>query len=193
MNTQSRISWSLLIGRAKREKQRCTWKVGVFVPAAVHARRLVALYSYAAVSRPIGGTRGQNNEPTIVQFRRTLPERYFPADANLCIRSAVWRGRMLRFEGRTGSRIWNKARSQQVRTARAGNRNRPDSGIVRLYAVGWAPWVWLRLMADVMKIDTFIQSSPHPAWLATTQGHCAYANPSPGTPLRFRFRSDQPS
>jgi PAS domain S-box-containing protein len=33
-------------------------------------------------------------------------------------------------------------------------------------------------MADVMKIDTFIQSSPHPAWLATTQGHCVYANPA---------------
>jgi len=52
-----------------------------FVAAAVHARRVVALYSYAAISRAIGRTRGQNNEPTIVQFRRAFPERYFPADA----------------------------------------------------------------------------------------------------------------
>jgi PAS domain S-box-containing protein len=33
-------------------------------------------------------------------------------------------------------------------------------------------------MADIKKIDTFIQSSPHPAWLATAQGHCVYANPA---------------
>jgi PAS domain S-box-containing protein len=33
-------------------------------------------------------------------------------------------------------------------------------------------------MAETTKIDTFIQSSPHPAWLATTQGHCVYANPA---------------
>jgi PAS domain S-box-containing protein len=33
-------------------------------------------------------------------------------------------------------------------------------------------------MPDVNKIDTFIQSSPHPAWLATAQGHCVYANPA---------------
>jgi PAS domain S-box-containing protein len=33
-------------------------------------------------------------------------------------------------------------------------------------------------MADVNKIDTFIQSSPHPAWLATAQGHCVYGNPA---------------
>jgi PAS domain S-box-containing protein len=33
-------------------------------------------------------------------------------------------------------------------------------------------------MADITKIGTFIQSSPHPAWLATTQGHCVYANPA---------------
>jgi hypothetical protein len=33
-------------------------------------------------------------------------------------------------------------------------------------------------MADITKIDTFIQSSPHPAWLATIQGHCVYANPA---------------
>jgi PAS domain S-box-containing protein len=31
-------------------------------------------------------------------------------------------------------------------------------------------------MADITKIDTLIQSSPHPAWLATTQGHCVHAN-----------------
>ena len=33
-------------------------------------------------------------------------------------------------------------------------------------------------MADITKTDTFIQSSPHAAWLATTQGHCVYANPA---------------
>jgi PAS domain S-box-containing protein len=33
-------------------------------------------------------------------------------------------------------------------------------------------------MAETTKIDTFIQSSPRPAWLATTQGHCVYANPA---------------
>src|SRR5260370_35294447 len=44
-------------------------------------------------------------------------------------------------------------------------------------------------MADITKIDAFIRSSPHPAWLATAQGHCVYANPAlerlPG------FNSDQ--
>src|ERR1700685_565430 len=33
-------------------------------------------------------------------------------------------------------------------------------------------------MADITKIDRFIQSSPHLAWLATTQGHCVYAKPA---------------
>src|ERR1700751_4341690 len=33
-------------------------------------------------------------------------------------------------------------------------------------------------MAKITKIDAFIQSSPPPAWLATTQGHCVYANPA---------------
>jgi PAS domain S-box-containing protein len=33
-------------------------------------------------------------------------------------------------------------------------------------------------MADITKIDRFIQSSPHLAWLATTQGPCVYANPA---------------
>src|SRR6476659_5643572 len=33
-------------------------------------------------------------------------------------------------------------------------------------------------MAETTKIDTFIQSSPRPAWLATTQVHCVYANPA---------------
>jgi PAS domain S-box-containing protein len=33
-------------------------------------------------------------------------------------------------------------------------------------------------MADITKIDTFIQSSPYPAWLATAQGHCVYTNPA---------------
>src|SRR5271154_277314 len=31
-------------------------------------------------------------------------------------------------------------------------------------------------MADITKIDTLIQSSPHPAWSATTQGYCVHAN-----------------
>jgi PAS domain-containing protein len=33
-------------------------------------------------------------------------------------------------------------------------------------------------MADITKIDTFIQRSPHPAWLSTPQGYCVYANPA---------------
>ncbi len=33
-------------------------------------------------------------------------------------------------------------------------------------------------MADITKIDAFIQSSPHPAWLATARGRCVYANPA---------------
>jgi len=33
-------------------------------------------------------------------------------------------------------------------------------------------------MADITKIDRFIQNSPHPAWLATAQGHCVYGNPA---------------
>jgi hypothetical protein len=41
--------------------------------------------------------------------------------------------------GRTGSLTWNKVKSQRVRTAWAANRNRPDSGVVRLCAAGRAP------------------------------------------------------
>jgi PAS domain S-box-containing protein len=33
-------------------------------------------------------------------------------------------------------------------------------------------------MADITKLDAFIQSSPQPSWLATAQGHCVYANPA---------------
>jgi PAS domain S-box-containing protein len=33
-------------------------------------------------------------------------------------------------------------------------------------------------MADSTKVDAFVQGSPHPSWLATTQGHCVYANPA---------------
>ena len=33
-------------------------------------------------------------------------------------------------------------------------------------------------MADITKIDTFVQSSPHPAWLATSRGECLYVNPA---------------
>jgi PAS domain S-box-containing protein len=35
-----------------------------------------------------------------------------------------------------------------------------------------------RLMVDSTKIGAFVQSSPHPAWLATSRGHCTYANPA---------------
>ena len=31
-------------------------------------------------------------------------------------------------------------------------------------------------MADITKIDAFVQSSPHPAWLATGRGECLYVN-----------------
>jgi PAS domain S-box-containing protein len=34
-----------------------------------------------------------------------------------------------------------------------------------------------RHMTDVIKIDACIQSSPYPAWLATSQGKCLYGNP----------------
>jgi PAS domain S-box-containing protein len=33
-------------------------------------------------------------------------------------------------------------------------------------------------MTDITKIDAFVQSSPNPAWLATSQGECLYANPA---------------
>jgi PAS domain S-box-containing protein len=33
-------------------------------------------------------------------------------------------------------------------------------------------------MAEVTKIDAFVQSSPHPAWLATSGGECLYFNPA---------------
>jgi PAS domain S-box-containing protein len=33
-------------------------------------------------------------------------------------------------------------------------------------------------MADIGKIDAFVQSSPHPAWLATSRGECLYVNPA---------------
>jgi PAS domain S-box-containing protein len=33
-------------------------------------------------------------------------------------------------------------------------------------------------MIDTTKIGCFVQSSPHPAWLATSNGHCTYANPA---------------
>ena len=33
-------------------------------------------------------------------------------------------------------------------------------------------------MTDVTKIDAFFQSSPHPAWLATSRGECLYVNPA---------------
>ncbi len=33
-------------------------------------------------------------------------------------------------------------------------------------------------MTDVTKIDAFVQSSPYPAWLATSQGECLYVNPA---------------
>src|SRR5258708_17074518 len=33
-------------------------------------------------------------------------------------------------------------------------------------------------MTDITKIDAFVQSSPHPAWLATSRGECLYVNPA---------------
>jgi len=33
-------------------------------------------------------------------------------------------------------------------------------------------------MAEITKIDAFVQSSPHPAWLATSRGECLYVNPA---------------
>src|SRR3954468_1574836 len=33
-------------------------------------------------------------------------------------------------------------------------------------------------MVDVTKINAFVQSSPHPAWLATSRGECLYVNPA---------------
>jgi PAS domain S-box-containing protein len=33
-------------------------------------------------------------------------------------------------------------------------------------------------MAEITKIDSFVQSSPHPAWLATSHGECLYVNPA---------------
>ena len=33
-------------------------------------------------------------------------------------------------------------------------------------------------MTDITKIDAFVQSSPHPAWLATSRGDCVYVNPA---------------
>src|SRR5229473_4466737 len=33
-------------------------------------------------------------------------------------------------------------------------------------------------MVDTTKIDAFVQSSPHPAWLATSRGECLYVNPA---------------
>jgi PAS domain S-box-containing protein len=36
--------------------------------------------------------------------------------------------------------------------------------------------VWL--VVDITKIDVFVDSSPHPAWLASSKGGCIYANPA---------------
>src|SRR5580658_4139614 len=33
-------------------------------------------------------------------------------------------------------------------------------------------------MVDIAKIGAFVESSPCPAWLATSEGHCVYANPA---------------
>src|ERR1700732_1991046 len=34
----------------------------------------------------------------------------------------------------------------------------------------------MRRMGDLTKIETFVQSSPHPAWLTNSKGECVYAN-----------------
>jgi PAS domain S-box-containing protein len=36
----------------------------------------------------------------------------------------------------------------------------------------------VRLVVDITKIDNFVHSSPHPGWLATSNGDCIYANPA---------------
>src|ERR1700740_2831995 len=33
-------------------------------------------------------------------------------------------------------------------------------------------------MADITRIGDFFESSPHPAWLATSRGECLYVNPA---------------
>jgi PAS fold len=33
-------------------------------------------------------------------------------------------------------------------------------------------------MTNITKIDAFVQSSPHPAWLATSRGECICVNPA---------------
>jgi PAS domain S-box-containing protein len=33
-------------------------------------------------------------------------------------------------------------------------------------------------MVEITKIDSFVHSSPQPAWLATSDGDCIYANPT---------------
>ncbi len=46
-------------------------------------------------------------------------------------------------------------------------------------------------MVDVTKIDAFVQSSPHPAWLATSRGECLYVNPALERLIGFGLKSDQ--
>jgi PAS domain-containing protein len=94
------------------------------------------------------------------------------------------RTKMPGLESRTGSLTWTQAENQHAR-----DRNRPDSGVVRLSAALPVPRIWLWLMADIKRIRRFIQSSPHPAWWASTQGHCGYA--SPALERLTGFNSDQ--
>ena len=44
-------------------------------------------------------------------------------------------------------------------------------------------------MTDITKIDAFVQSSPHPAWLATNRGECLFINPA--LELLTGLKSDQ--
>ncbi len=46
-------------------------------------------------------------------------------------------------------------------------------------------------MVDVTKIDAFVRSSPHPAWLATSRGECLYVNPALERLIGFGLKSDQ--
>jgi sigma-54 interacting transcriptional regulator len=82
---------------------------------------------------------------------------------------------------------------EQSRTARAANRNRPDSGIVRLYAAGRTPRIWQRLMADITKIRHVHSKFSTPRMVGDSSGSLRVCQPRPATPHRVQFRSDQPS
>jgi hypothetical protein len=61
---------------------------------------------------------------------------------------------MPRFEGRTGSRAWNKVRRQQARTARANGID-PILALFDCVLADGPLEFGGGSMADIMKIDTF--------------------------------------